>query len=167
MNTKELIEDAKAAGFEDYFHEANVNTSARLKLETRLAKFAELQRQRERQAVPAIALLHDLSADLLYIRNNLASKVHDTSWQIWLDKRIAAAEAVLAAAPSPEQGQAVPSGYLYEEISGTKGYFIGPLHENTKWQVDHNDLKLTPFWFAAPSPELISPHPIVEELTKE
>jgi hypothetical protein len=54
------------------------------------------------QAVPAIALLHDLSADLLYIRNNLASKVQDDSWSIWLDKRRAAVEVVLAAAPSPE-----------------------------------------------------------------
>jgi hypothetical protein len=39
-----------------------------------------------------------------------------------------------------------PDGYLYEELSGTKGSFIGKLSENTKWQIKHNDLKVTPFW---------------------
>jgi hypothetical protein len=47
-----------------------------------------------------------------------------------------------------QQG-AEPDGYFYEALSGTSGYFFGPVKDNTKRQVEHNDMKLTPFWLAA------------------
>jgi hypothetical protein len=90
--TDDVIEDAIAAELctkEDDLYPRQWNE---------LSKFAELQRQRERQTV------------------------------------------------------AVPDGYFYEEISGSKGIFLGPIHDNTKWHVEHNDLKLTPFWLSAATP---------------
>jgi NTP pyrophosphatase (non-canonical NTP hydrolase) len=59
------------------------------------------------------------------------------------------------------QTVAVPDGYFYEEISGSKGSFLGPIHDNTKWHVEHNDLKLTPFWLsAAPPADTVKPRPV-------
>jgi hypothetical protein len=119
MITKELIEDMTAAGIHVQWGVDHSYVS-----HEQIAKLVELQRERERQAVPALALLHDLSADLLYIRNNLASKVQDDSWSIWLDKRRAAVEVVLAAALSPEMRQAVPDGWNLYVTNGDMGPFI-------------------------------------------
>jgi hypothetical protein len=104
--TDDVIEDAKAAGAHGFWKNANLRHATGITFtDESLTKFAELQRQRERQAVP------------------------------------------------------VPDGYFYEEISGSKGSFLGQIHDNTKWHVEHNDLKLTPFWLsAAPSVNTVKPN---------
>lgn len=52
--------------------------------------------------------------------------------------------------------EAQPDGYFYETYSGSKGHFLGAIHDNTKWRVDHEDLKLTPFWLSAPQPPAVT-----------
>jgi hypothetical protein len=58
-------------------------------------------------------------------------------------------DSAIAQLRAQRQQGAEPDGYFYEEISGTKGHFFGDISDNTKWQVEHNDMKLTPFWLTA------------------
>jgi hypothetical protein len=117
MSTKELIEDAKAAGLLHIPESCKDKPLEQPTLGTmeKLAKLVELQRQRERQAVPS-------------------------GWKLVPWHYTTLFNAIAAATKSQQKGVAV-------EIS-VKAFQEAMLS-------------------AAPSPELISPHPIVEELTKE
>jgi hypothetical protein len=108
MIPKELIEDAKASGFVMYRGCARGVTM--LATFEEIAKLCELQRQRERQAVPSGINFGAIVDALEAISNDIRPEVEHLSKLI----------------------------YAYAD-------------------------QIT----AAPSPELISPHPIVEELTKE
>lgn len=128
-STKELIEDAKAAGF--YVEGRNIYESecdflCGVKINRKVKKLVELQRQRERS---------------------------------------------LLAPESNEKRQAVPTpqiiGYYdFDEYGAT---FIVEANEyvfNKENYIARGWKNMKPL-YAASSPELISPHPIVEELTKE
>jgi hypothetical protein len=133
MITKELIEDAKAAGF------LYDKKSGRLYLDIndgeyeeevtdKLEKLVELQSQRERQAVPSGWKLVYNGLDCTHMAGNLE----------WLKEA--------ASHTDDESGVSLLRLQYGEPIYG-------------------NDV--LDFLSAAPSPVLISPHHIVEELTKE
>jgi hypothetical protein len=123
MITKELIEDAKAAGF--VFAECNggIHVGGDVYIGDRLAKFAELQRQRDRQAVPSICDGKEQDAFEQWAKvEQYDLSTHPLHW-LFLDAKTYAAR----------QGWKAALRYVGQALS------------------------------AAPSPELISPHPIVEE----
>jgi hypothetical protein len=125
MITKELIEDAMAAGLLD--SDGYIKPLWSDPWLEAIAKLVELQRQRERQAVPSGWKLVYNGLDCTHMAGNLE----------WLKEA--------ASHTDEESGVSLLRLQYGEPIYGQ----------------DVLD------FLAAPSPELISPHPIVEELTKE
>jgi hypothetical protein len=112
MNTKELIEDAKAAGFvtEVTWHE----------FKTKIAKFAALRDQR-RQGVPDGWKLVPVEPTQAMCQ---AGQNKASEWPKFPLRINPIYQAMLSAALSPEMRQAVPDGWNLYVTNGDMGPFI-------------------------------------------
>lgn len=188
MSTKELIEDAEAAWFYVKGESIYAQTSLTI-LNEKLAKLVELQRQRERQAVPSATITSDSDEFLRLSKSGYTLRVgwgdkmrivaaspkplHELpsdQQKQWIEDAFKLCDAwnamPIAAAPSPEMREAVPSGVNFGAIVDA----LEAISNDIRPEVEHLAKLIYAYAdqiTAAPSPELISPHPIVEELTKE